>query len=250
MVIVIVLAWLTLFLLDRYTHHGESVKVPDLQGLFFAEAESLLAQMDLYAEVIDSMYVKDKPLGSIVQQTPSPNLTVKKNRAIYLVINKKQVYMVPLPHVTDVSLRQAEAILNSIGLRISNIIYQPSEFKDLVINISYQGKQIEEGMRIPEDAGVVLTVGSGMGTDQSIVPDLIGMAYQHAKNLALDAMFIIGSVDYDEPPNDDEEAYVVYRQSPASGNESPSGSRINIWLTKDRDKILIQDENSADDPFF
>jgi len=251
MVIVVVLAWLTLFLLDRYTHHGESVKVPDLQGLFFAEAESLLAQMDLYAEVIDSMYVKDKPLGSIVQQTPSPDLTVKKNRAIYLVINKKQVYMVPLPRVTDVSLRQAEAILNSIGLRISNIIYQPSEFKDLVIDMTYRGEQVEEGTRIPEGAGVVLTVGSGMGSAQSAVPNLIGLPYTQARNITLDAMFVIGSVDYDFPPDNDEDVYIVYRQSPAYGGDLPTGSRINIWLTKDSDKVLNADiENEDDDPFF
>ena len=79
LLIVVVLAWVTLLLLDRYTHHGESVRVPDLQGLFVEEAQSLLANYALYPEVIDSVYVKDKPLGTIVEQVPPANSSVKKS---------------------------------------------------------------------------------------------------------------------------------------------------------------------------
>lgn len=82
-VIVVVLSWVALLILDQYTHHGESVKVPDLQGLYEEEARNLLEPYELYPMVIDSVYVKDKPLGTVVEQIPAANSSVKKNRSIF-----------------------------------------------------------------------------------------------------------------------------------------------------------------------
>ena len=110
-VIVIALAWITLIVLDQYTHHGESVTVPDLQGLYVEEAQNLLENYDLYTQVIDSVYVKEKALGTIVEQIPPANSSVKKNRSIYLILNKRQVKMIPFPDVNDVSFRQADALI-------------------------------------------------------------------------------------------------------------------------------------------
>jgi len=237
LLIVIVLAWVTLLLLDRYTHHGESVRVPDLQGLFVEEAQSILANYALYPEVIDSVYVKDKPLGTIVEQVPSANSSVKKNRSIYLILNKRQMNMVPFPDVNDISVRQADALLKSLGLSVSGVIYSPSEFKDLVIDVSYMGQSIVPGTRLPEGSRVTLIVGSGVGSEISYVPDLVGRTYVNAKNEAIVSMFVIGAVNYDIPPAGDENEYIIYKQKPEAGEEMPSGTRINIWLTKDQNLI-------------
>jgi beta-lactam-binding protein with PASTA domain len=237
LLIVVVLAWVTLLLLDRYTHHGESVRVPDLQGLFVEEAQSLLANYALYPEVIDSVYVKDKPLGTIVEQVPPANSSVKKNRSIYLILNNRQVNMIPLPDVNDVSVRQADALLNSLGLSVSGIIYSPSEFKDLVIDVSFMGQSIVPGTRLPEGSSVTLIVGSGVGSEISYIPDLVGRTYLNAKNEAIASMFVIGAVNYDVPPLGDENEYIIYKQNPEAEEEMPAGTRINIWLTKDQDLI-------------
>ena len=237
LLIVIVLAWVTLLLLDPYIHHGESVRVPDLQGLFVEEAQSILANYALYPEVIDSVYVKDKPLGTIVEQVPSANSSVKKNRSIYLILNKRQMNMVPFPDVNDISVRQADALLKSLGLSVSGVIYSPSEFKDLVIDVSYMGQSIVPGTRLPEGSRVTLIVGSGVGSEISYVPDLVGRTYVNAKNEAIVSMFVIGAVNYDIPPAGDENEYIIYKQKPEAGEEMPSGTRINIWLTKDQNLI-------------
>ena len=228
LLIVIVLAWVTLLLLDRYTHHGESVRVPDLQGLFVEEAQSILANYALYPEVIDSVYVKDKPLGTIVEQVPSANSSVKKNRSIYLILNKRQMNMVPFPDVNDISVRQADALLKSLGLSVSGVIYSPSEFKDLVIDVSYMGQSIVPGTRLPEGSRVTLIVGSGVGSEISYVPDLVGRTYVNAKNEAIVSMFVIGAVNYDIPPAGDENEYIIYKQKPEAGEEIPNKTRINI----------------------
>src|SRR5690606_10603270 len=100
--IFIALAWVTLLIIDQYTHHGESVPVPDLQGLYIEEAESILKRSDLRVQIIDSVYVKGKALGAIVEQIPSANSHVKKNRSIFVIVNRTQLKTIPLPDLNDV----------------------------------------------------------------------------------------------------------------------------------------------------
>lgn len=246
----VTMAWITLIILDHYTKHGESVSVPDLRGLYVEEAQSVLKGNDLYALVIDSVYLKDKALGTIVEQIPVENSFVKKNRSIFLIVNKKQVKMIPLPEVSDVSYRQADALLKSLGLKVLSVEYQPSEFKDLVIDVRYQGKSLEAGTRLPEGASVVLVVGSGMGSDISRVPSLVGLSIQQAKSQAVANAFVIGAVNYDVTPSGDEDSYLVFKQKPAGNESVPAGTSINIWLTKDQgliDNALQNQQKSVDE---
>ncbi len=236
-VIFVALAWITLIVLDSYTNHGESVTVPDLQGLYVEEAENILEKYDLYSQVIDSVYVKEKALGTIVEQIPPANSSVKKNRSIFLILNKKQLNMIPFPDVNDVSFRQADALIKSLGLQVSHVVYRPSEFKDLVIDVSYNGMHIEPGTRLPEGSAIVLVVGSGFGEFSSNIPSLIGKNIIHARNEAISSSFILGSVSYDIPPDGDDDKYMIYKQTPEFGKSMPEGTRINVWLTKDR--VLI-----------
>jgi len=249
-VIFVSLAWITLILLDHYTNHGESVTVPDLQGLYVEEAQNLLENYDLYVQVIDSVYMKEKALGTIVEQIPPANSAVKKNRSIYLILNKRQVRMIPFPDVNDVSFRQADALIKSLGLSVSNVVYRPSEFKDLVIDVTFSGSRIEPGTRLPEGSAVVLVVGSGVGEDLSKVPGLIGKNLVEARNEAFASSLIIGSVNYDIPPVGDEDQYMIYRQTPAAGQTIPDGTRINIWLTKDKNLINQSYNNQFEEEEF
>lgn len=251
-VIFVALAWITLIVLDNYTNHGESVIVPDLQGLYVEEAENILGNYDLYSQVIDSVYVKEKALGTIVEQIPPANSSVKKNRSIFLIVNKKQLNMIPFPDVNDVSFRQADALIKSLGLQVSGVVYRPSEFKDLVIDVSYNGMHIEPGTRLPEGSAIVLVVGSGFGDTSSTIPSLLGKSIINARNEAIASSFILGSINYDFRPTGDEDQYMIYQQSPEYGKNMPEGTRINVWLTKDRalieqsikNQVIIDDEEA------
>lgn len=249
-ILVIALAWVTLIALDHYTHHGESVIVPNLQGLFVEEAALILENYNLYAQVIDSVYVKDKALGSIVEQIPSANSSVKKDRSIYLILNRRQMKMIPFPDVKDISFRQAEALIRSLGLKVSDVVYKPSEFKDLVIDVSYLNQHIEPGTRLPEGASVSLVVGSGVGEEYSFVPELVGKTINEARNNSIASSFIIGAVNYDVPPVGDENEYIIYKQTPAPGEEMPAGTRINIWLTKNKKLIKQFNHNQFEEEEF
>ena len=251
--IFVALAWITLLIVDQYTRHGEFEVVPDLRGMYVEEAQLLLSNQDLYPQVIDSVYVRNKKLGTIIEQTPVPNSTVKKNRSIYIIINSRQVRKIPVPDVTDVSFRQADAMLKAVGLNVSGVDYKPSEYKDLVIDIKYRGKSLDPGARIPENSYLTLVVGSGVGDETVSVPSLKGLTLDDARSETISASVIIGATQYDVQPNGDEQEYFIYRQRPAAGQTIDAGSRVDVWLSKDKslqNKNFEEENTEEDEQFF
>ena len=253
--IFVVLSWVALYCVDFYTHHGQSEMIPDLRGSYVEEAQAILAKKGLYAQVIDSVYVRDKKLGTIIDQIPPPNSAVKSNRPVYLIINSRKVRQVSLPEINDVSYRQADAMLQSMGLSVASVEYAPSEYKDLVSEVKFHGRTILPGTRVPEGSAVVLVVGSGLGEESITVPMLKGKGLDEANQDAISASFIIGAVEYDVTPSGDEADYVIYRQRPAAESLLPAGSRIDIYLSKDKSRInevFEEDKKQAetDEQFF
>lgn len=246
--IFVVLFWIALIGVDFYTHHGESEVIPDLRGSYVEEAEVMLAKHGLYPQVIDSVYIRGKKLGTIIEQIPPANSTVKRDRPIYLIINSSQVRQVPLPDVSDVSYRQADAMLKSIGLNVSSVEYAPSEYKDLVSDVKFRGRSILPGTRIPEGSSLVLVVGSGLG-EGSVVPAIKGLGLEEASLQISTAMFIVGAVNYDVPPSGNETEYIIYRQRPAAGSSLPAGSRIDIYLSKDKSRMneIFEEDVKSDE---
>jgi len=235
--IVVALSWAALISIDYYTHHGESEVIPDLRGMYVEEAEVLLAKKGLYPQIVDSVYVRGKKLGTIIYQTPAANSNIKTNRPVYIIINSRNVHQVGLPEINDVSLRQAVAMLQSIGLNVSNTEYAPSEYKDLVIEVKYNGRTILPGTRVPEGSSLVLVVGNGLGQVDAAIPAVKGMTLDEATEVLQSGSFTLGAVEYDVPPSGNESEYIIYRQRPASGNPSVAGTRIDVYLTTNKARL-------------
>ncbi len=253
--IIVALSWIVLICMDFYTHHGEAEVIPDLRGSYVEEAEVILAKKGLYPQVIDSVYVRDKKLGTIIDQIPAPNSTVKSNRPIYLIINSRKVKEVTLPEISDVSYRQADAMLQSLGLSVASVEYAPSEYKDLVTEVKYHGRIILPGTRVPEGSALVLVVGNGLGEASVVVPLLKGKGYDEASQEAIAASFVIGSVQYDDDHTGNESDYIIYRQRPTAGSSQAAGTRIDICLTRDKSRlneVFEEDKKQAetDEQFF
>ena len=250
---VIVLTIIVLFSLKFFTKHGEQVAVPDVTGLYVEEADVLLKKQDLSYQVVDSVYVRDKLQGEILEQIPRAESNVKTGRTIYLTINSKSDKMIILPQVQNVSYRQARATLEAIGFVVSNIEYKPSEFPDLVMGIRVGQTPVRAGDRLRAGASVVLIVGSQTQGETAVAPDLIGFTQSAAEQLILQNNFVVGSVDFDVPPTNeaDKANYFVYRQSPEPTTSYELGRRINIWLTKDADKMSEKSsKETTEEDFF
>lgn len=247
--IIVVLSWGALISIDFYTHHGETEVIPDLRGMNVEEAQMALAKKGLYTQVIDSVYVRDKKLGTIIDQIPAPNSTLKTNRPVYIVINSRKVRQVMLPDINEVSYRQADAMLQSVGLSVASVEYAPSEYKDLVTEVKFHGNIILPGSRVPEGSAVVLVVGSGMGESSTTVPSLKGKGLDEATQEAVAASFVIGAIEYDDDHSGNESDYIIYRQRPSAGSELPAGSRIDIYLTRDKSRVneVFEEDKKKED---
>jgi len=105
------------------------------------------------------------------------------------------------------------------------------------------------GTRIPEGSSVVLVVGSGMGNSQAMVPAVKGMGLDEATQEALSASLVIGAVEYDVPPTGNEAEYVIYRQRPAAGTSLSTGSRIDVYLSKDKSRMkeVFEEDKKKED---
>ncbi len=250
------IVWITLKAIDRYTEHGVVETVPDLRGAYMEEAEVLLAAQGLYPQVVDSVYMYDKKLGTIVEQTPSPGSTVKRNRPVYLVVNSRQIRKMALPAVNDFSLRQASSMIRAGGLEVADIEYVPSEYRDLVIDVLYKGESIPPGTMIPEGDSVVLVVGWDTGTETVVVPKLIGLGQREARVEIIAALLTPGAVNYDvDTKSDDNTPALVYRQEPIDGSIVPGGTKVDLWLTTDPQMLQQSKQqgtytNSQEEEFF
>lgn len=239
--------------LNRYTEHGVEVEVPQITGLTVEEAQILLQGESLRIEVIDSTYSSKVPLGTVVEQSPAPVSHVKKGRTIYVVMNARQRRQVAVPQLADVPYRQAESTLRQVGLTPAGLVYQPSAYRDLVLDIlSEDSTSIPAGTMLTENTPVILVVGQGLGTAQVITPDLRGLSLQDCRSLLLAAHLTLGTVTYDiEPTDENRNLYVVYDQQPASGSRLTEGETVNINLSTDRDKAAtVKPAEDSEEEFF
>ena len=161
LLIAVLLVGGTFWWLGRYTRHGESTEVPDVINLFYIDADILLAKHEMYATVVDSVYIDDRPRGVVLDQVPRAGSLVKRGRTIYLTVNAFMPRRIPIPKLNDLSYRQAQEVLKSLGFTKPYIVYEDSEYKDLVLRVLADGETIEPDARFSEDTRLTLVVGNG-----------------------------------------------------------------------------------------
>ncbi len=234
LVLVIIISGVA-FVLKGVTRHGESLTVPDITGMLLPEAEKILAEKKLRYFITDSLFFEDKPASSILEQNPEPQAKVKEGRIIYITINSNTAPLINIPDLTDVSLRQAQVMLQSVGLKVGELIYKPDIAQNVVLDQLYGGKSIRVSDRIPKGAAIDLVLGNGLGDSASVlIPNLVGLSLQEAYNLLTSSSLNLGAVIYQGNISDTTSAR-VFRQNPAF-SESVSlkpGETVDIYLNQE-----------------
>jgi len=228
--------------LDDYTLHSKTIEVPNLVDAHISAADSLVAgENDFSAIIADSVYQKGKKAGFVVEQNPQAGTTVKPGRKIYLTISTSEPPKVSMPNLVDMSLRQATSLLETFGLEIGELTYEPDLCKNCILEQHINGKEIEQGERVERGIKVDLIVGAGLGNELTTVPFLIGITSQMAEDVLKSKSLNIGGILYDETVETKEDTIMarVSRQIPMH-SEAPTvrmGSAVDIFLTVDTNKI-------------
>ena len=151
-----------LYMLDSFTHHGEKIEVPNVLGKSLYDAETMLKDRGVVALGVDSMYDKSAPRGSVLEQSPKSGYEVKGGRMVYLTVNLKGEPMAQVPDVVGHgSLREAVALLDSLGFKLTAhkpVLGRP---KDLVLGVKQGTRDVHAGETIPRDRPLTLVIGGG-----------------------------------------------------------------------------------------
>ena len=235
-VVVIILVSLIAYL-KSYTQHGVEVEVSNVRGLAKEDAEAVLDQQGLRLVVIDSTYSEKVPFGTIVEQDPMPDSHAKLGRAVYVTVNASGKRQIPMPNLQDMSYRQAETTLRGLGLLVDTIYdYEPSAFRDLILDVKAHGQSVQPGEKIAVGTKVRLVVGFGRGTEEVEVPSVIGMSPVDARRVLLSHRLTVGAVTCDEAVEEDGTPLFVYQQVPAAGEKLIEGETVALKLTMDPEK--------------
>ena len=167
---IVVLIVLSVFWLDFSTNHNQKIEVPNLSKLSLEEVEQTLDDLDLNWEVIDSAsFNADYPKKSVIEQSPEAGDFVKENRKIYLTLNPSGFKDVEIPDFYGKTKRQAVSQLTAIGFRISaQEIYVNDIAKDVVRGLIFNGRDLKNGDKIPQDSELILKLGDGNEGGQQI----------------------------------------------------------------------------------
>jgi eukaryotic-like serine/threonine-protein kinase len=225
---------LLLFLgsLALLTQHGKTMKIPGVAGLSYTEAKKTLESQGFEVQIQDSVYNDTMRPLQVVKQFPEADNLVKINRTIYLTINRSQAPFINMPNLVSMSLRSAQAVLRQYGLKLGDTIFKPDFARNSVLDQQYKDQTIKPGTQIQQGSSITLVLGSGIGGQEFIVPDLTGLTYLQARGRLDSFGLSIGAVVRDPEVRDSSEAY-IYKQDPPQFGDGGQPNRIHMGQSID-----------------
>jgi beta-lactam-binding protein with PASTA domain len=245
LVVLVLIFCFTYRWLDSYTNHGETISVPDMRGLKITELESFLSNKHIKFKVADStVFDMNKPAGTIIEQDPAPNEKVKENRTVYVTITRTIAPVIKMPDLIDNSFRQAEAILESYGLKLGQISYKPDLAKNAVLEQKSGGKIINAGDEVSKGTRIDLVLGDGYGNTMVSVPQLYNLTLSEALFVLRGSSLNVGLIIADNTVKDSTIAR-VYKQEPAFIDTATisQGQAIDIYITQSEAILKLHEDH-------
>lgn len=231
--VVVAIVLIAFFSLSYYTRHGSGIPVPALKGMQMERAIATLQEQG-FDYKIDSVYVLDKPAGTVTEQDPDAGTNVKEGRVIYLTVVTRLAPNVNLPDLKENTYLEAVAILANYGLKVGDTTYRADIARNHVLEVSFSGRVLRAGDKIPKGSVLDLVLGDGAGASELEIPDLINKDLDEAKFAIKGAGLTIGTISYQGPITDSANLVVV-QQFPArtdSLSKTAIGTRINLTVSQ------------------
>jgi len=218
------------------TKHGTSLLIPQVTGMTYSQAQKVLEDRGFDVEIQDSVYFDTMAPLTVTKQFPEADAVVKKNRTVYLTVNRVVPPTIEMPKLTGLTFRTAEGMIKQYGLKLEDTTYKIDFAKNSVLDQLYNGESIKPGAKIQMGSSITLVLGTGVGGFEFAVPDLFGLTYDEARMYLQANGLTIGVVVPDPDVRDTLNAY-VYRQIPPRMSEDGrfnrirGGQTIDVWLS-------------------
>ncbi|MDH5398907.1 MAG: PASTA domain-containing protein [Cyclobacteriaceae bacterium] len=221
--------------LPSTTNHGETITVPSLVELNYNELEEVLVQRNLRFEVSDSMYSAEHPPLTVMRQYPKAGSKVKEGRKIFISVNRNTVPTVALTQIKDKSLTHLKAVLENNDIKIGERIRKSSPYFNLVLEVQYNGRVLEEGDLVPKGATVDVVVGDGYGKRSFELPDFFANEFEVADVILKGLDLNLEPLNLPAGKDTTDQVLYVVRQEPTPGTIVNIGEWVEFWLDTEID---------------
>ncbi|MEX1091829.1 MAG: Stk1 family PASTA domain-containing Ser/Thr kinase [Acidimicrobiia bacterium] len=209
--------------IDVFVSSGsEETQVPPLIGQTLANAETLLAAAGLVVGEVTERPDAEFAEGVVVGQTPSSGL-VPVGTPIDLVVSTGPE-LVAIPELVGLTERDATALLQDLGLRVT----VDDEFSNEVAEGSVIRSEPETGVEAQTGDTVLLIV--SQGPEPIETPNLTGLTQQQAEDLLTDLGLVLNVSAATEPVDSEAQDGRIVSQFPEVGTTVFPGDVINVTL--------------------
>ncbi|MGB9976994.1 Stk1 family PASTA domain-containing Ser/Thr kinase [Thermovenabulum sp.] len=223
-ILFIVFSYLGMYIAKQYFDVPE-VTVPNVIGLSEEEAAKKLAEKNLKYEVTERIF-SNEPVGEVVDQDPKGGEIVKINHPPVSLIVSKGPRTFEVPRLIGLSETEAINLITSSNFKVGQIQRANStEYPQGVV----MDQNPREGLLLPENTEINITISLGPEVKKAIIPYLIGKSLTEAQNEILTANLSIGQISY--KPSSDYEKNIVIDQSPKAGLEVDNGTVVNLTVS-------------------
>ena len=165
--ILIILVFALKIWLGFSTNHNQKIPVPDLSKMTLLKMKVTLDESDLAYKILDTASFNPKyPPLTVIEQNPEFGEFVKAKRKIYITLNPSGYREISFPDLLGRTKRQVEMHLKSIGFKVGTFSYVPDRGRNVVRGLTFNGKRLKVGDKVPKNSKINLVLGDGRGSFQ------------------------------------------------------------------------------------
>lgn len=161
--VTVIIFVLAILFLRLFTRHGREIEMPSYFGQSAEDLTQRGRAEGFVFEVSDELYDHDAKPGTVLKQNPMPGEKVKHGRKVYLTVAAAEPPTIKMLELRDLSLRQAQIMIESQGLVLERVIEKPSPYENVVLEVLYKGHSIAQGTPIKQGEKITLVVGKDIG---------------------------------------------------------------------------------------
>jgi beta-lactam-binding protein with PASTA domain len=203
------------------------IEVPNVVGMTQTQAQAELRAKGFIPQLSAERYDESIPAGQVISQSPLGGELAKEGREVYYVISKGQEYSL-VPYLTGKSQREAELELSNAGLvlgRVSSVYHVEVPEGRVVSQNPKAGLDVRKGLSVD------IEVSMGPEPENTVVPNVVGLPIEEARELIKDALL---AVDRVIPIESDAKPGIVLSQSPEADAQVPVLSKVTLMISEGR----------------